>query len=607
MFTQTLKDISKVEISDEKISRCPSTQLKELRSMLNTFYEVQLPEVPEKIDFKEFCVGLIENPCSHPWKAMWEPLPIEKKFGISHSLFLFRKTLPSKGSKEDAVRAAFKRLTTPSEPVSRNFKEFISKEVKKIFRPGWDRSYKRNVSSLSLSTSACSEVSRRDGGARLLNQSEFHLRGRILANEYLPCDSGAKISAVVDGGKFRVVTSNPVAHHALGPLHYTIYDHLSRQPWLLRGDAKPSAFKGFFTKPGERFCSGDYEAATDNIPLEVYREMLLAVEESSREIGSEVWSLAFRQVQRDLYTAKGMRGWAQRGQLMGSFLSFPFLCLLNYLIFRYSVGEGPVKINGDDIVFRASPGKIENWKRSVGECGLVLSEGKTIVHDSVFTLNSCVFRGFDRHVRSIPFIRSKPFFMGGKDPDALKGRYHAFLVGGDKKKRMVLKALFLKRYRPQIWACQRSLSRCMGWKVNRPILKIAGLWKRERFYLEQPFEPDLPIIRSAWSGTPPGWTQHERRLLGKRVLKERLEDERTYYGGDLVEATWTAVKGKEPGKNLLWARIRFRTLNYIDFGRFDYVCGIKKTPLYKSLVALCKAPEITVRKAKKKVWVWTGD
>jgi hypothetical protein len=37
-----------------------------------------------------------------------------------------------------------------------------------------------------------------------------------------------------------------------------MYDHLSRFPWLLRGDAKTRKFREFVHVPGEVFVSGDY-------------------------------------------------------------------------------------------------------------------------------------------------------------------------------------------------------------------------------------------------------------------------------------------------------------------------------------------------------------
>nr|UYL94594.1 MAG: RNA-dependent RNA polymerase [Botourmiaviridae sp.] len=602
MFSKNIqKKNKKVTESYEKSVRCSRDNLRELVSMINTFYDVDLPPVPLSEDIKEFCVGLIENPDAHPWKEMWKTLPARKRWGIAHSLFLFRKTLPSSQTPEEAVAAAMARLGQDSRPVDEGFLAFIRKEIPKIFKRGWDAKYSRFVSSLTLSTSSCNEVSRKKGGSRVLNRQEFDLRSRILNNDYLPCDSGANLSAVNDGGKLRVVTSNPVAHQALGPLHHVIYEHLSRQKWLLRGDAKPCRFKGFFTKPGERFCSGDYEAATDNIPFAVYREMLLAVEDCSDHIGSSVWSLAFRQVCRELRTPSRTL-FARRGQLMGSFLSFPFLCLLNYLIFRYTVGGGPVLINGDDIVFRASPGKIKKWMEGVNDCGLVLSKGKTLVDDSVFTLNSAIFRAYDRHVKAIPFIRSKAFFGKPESLDALKGRYHAFLIGGSAIARMHLKAKFLRKYASLIHRSKRSLSRCMGWKVSKPILKLAGLFKREKFYLSLDREEPLPVIREKWSGLPKDWVQWKLKLIDRKRRKDLLEDEKRYHGGDLVEHSWVAVVGKEPPKGLLWARMGFRALNYYQPRK----CGIMNTKLYKSIQSLVVHPKITVGKTERKVWVWYG-
>jgi hypothetical protein len=50
------------------------------------------------------------------------------------------------------------------------------------------------------------------------------------------------------------------------------------------------------------------------------------------------------------------------GHLMGNLLCFVLLCLENYCAFRWVFGpEVPVRINGDDIVFRAKEEDYKKW------------------------------------------------------------------------------------------------------------------------------------------------------------------------------------------------------------------------------------------------------
>ncbi|UTQ50817.1 MAG: RNA-dependent RNA polymerase [Plant associated botourmia-like virus 2] len=590
---------NKVRVSYEKALEKAHSQLKELRVMLNTFYDVSLPDVPaDKSSIKEFCVGLLEKPTTHFWWECVKNLSRKKRWGIAHSLFLFRKMLPSEGTEADAVNAAVNRLCTPSQPVDPKFLKFIEQEIPRIFRPGWDRTYNSNVSSFCLTAGSTTDIPRSRGGARGMNKWHHQLRSKLLNGESISCPKEARVRAVKDGGKYRVVTSNPTAHQALKPLHDTLYEYISRKNWLLRGDAKPSAFDGFFTKPGEEFVSGDYEAATDNIPFEVYRAMLRSVENTCENVPRSVWNLAHQQVVRNLVT-DNLTLTAKRGQLMGSFLSFPFLCLLNYLIFRYSVGGGPVRINGDDIVFRARPELVEKWMENVGKCGLVLSRGKTLRHPSIFTLNSSMFVGYDHHVKVVPIIRSKAYFRRLESVEELKGCYESFLVGGPADRRAELKSAFLKRKVRLIYSSQRSLTRGLGVKANRRILGRAGLLKREFFYLSLPEERDLPPRPSVWGGLPSNWTSVKLKSLSKNIRGEKISKERWFWQAT-VEMTWDqSPRHVDTDDNLYWEKVREGTY------RVPFVAkgGIRNCPLYKALQSRVRNPKIVNYKNSRKVWV----
>jgi len=99
----------------------------------------------------------------------------------------------------------------------------------------------------------------------------------------------------------------------------------------------------------------------------------------------------------------------QNGQLMGSILSFPVLCLANLICYKCALDEYvnidntgpkryvkvqdlPVLINGDDIYFRSNPVFYGIWRKYLDIAGFVLSQGKNYVHSSVFTINSQCFQ-----------------------------------------------------------------------------------------------------------------------------------------------------------------------------------------------------------------------
>jgi len=93
------------------------------------------------------------------------------------------------------------------------------------------------------------------------------------------------------------------------------------------------------------------------------------------------------------------------GQLMGSNLSFPILCIVNLISYwealeehfdtLISIEDLPVLVNGDDILFM-SPGPesgfYAKWKSSITEAGFRLSVGKNYIHNQLLTVNSEMWR-----------------------------------------------------------------------------------------------------------------------------------------------------------------------------------------------------------------------
>lgn len=104
----------------------------------------------------------------------------------------------------------------------------------------------------------------------------------------------------------------------------------------------------------------------------------------------------------------------RNGQLMGSILSFPILCFINFWAYyasflewyaefprdqlfepfvnpEVSPSQMPVIINGDDIAFRADSRFYEIWKLKIKQFGLKLSIGKNYIHPNLVTINSQLF------------------------------------------------------------------------------------------------------------------------------------------------------------------------------------------------------------------------
>jgi hypothetical protein len=172
------------------------------------------------------------------------------------------------------------------------------------------------------------------------------------------------------------------------------------------------------------FVSGDYSAATDNLKecytkaaFEAFLEKYEPGPYTSEQLkNNEIDKNILRSV---IYNARcsypadknDERGYyiidQKNGQLMGSILSFPILCMVNLLTYKLALQEYllryynydreipfcdlPVLVNGDDILFRANTVFYKIWLRWINEVGFDLSIGKNYVHQSFCSVNSVSF------------------------------------------------------------------------------------------------------------------------------------------------------------------------------------------------------------------------
>jgi hypothetical protein len=484
--------------------------------------EFDMPNFPDPKSFKLFLGSMIEGK-----KTCWDSkisgarISRDNRMRIAMTLFMFRKRVYSE---KPSLKTFLDKISQSSPEPNQFFLDFVRKEVPKLFGPGWDVKYADHCFDTVVSTKACYESRRVDGGARneALNGRKD---GQVARSEWVQkCLTGenvgnhplrASADAVLTGGKWRIVTKANAEMQLLRPLHKIMYNHISKRKWLLRGDADSKAFVSFTQVKGEEFCSGDYESATDNLNQHVQKEILRLILQNCSNVPNGIKKLAMKSLNlmvnqvddsEESCFEKGVV-FQNSGQMMGNLLSFPLLCLVNYLTFKFLVKRDvPVKINGDDIVFRATPEEIQRWKDGVGASGLVLSPGKTLVSSTYFTLNSTLFRSRPVHVKMLPFVRSSSLF--GTEDDRVKslsGRYRSVVKGSIGKSKRSIGTLFLKVNRTYVLASAGSLTRCLGMKVSREELCSSGLWEREIFYLSLPLEEDLDEEIPVWSGRPEGF------------------------------------------------------------------------------------------------------
>ena len=240
--------------------------------------------------------------------------------------------------------------------------------------------------------------------------------------------------------KVRTITAGVADCFCLKPLQHAMWLALdSQQQFCLTHGTnrlEPSIERIYENSdPNDVWISGDYTAATDSIPIEASKALMEGILESIDHEPTKRWAMKEISPHLLVYPKKtGLTPSLQKsGQLMGSLLSFPLLCLLNDCTAR-AAGISPHKylINGDDILMRANRASYPLWKEKVGQYGLSLSLGKNYIHSEFGTVNSqLIYRGtvlnsgkqkvLDRRSRVLgECLRDLEMMMSDSSPDFVK-------------------------------------------------------------------------------------------------------------------------------------------------------------------------------------------
>jgi len=325
------------------------------------------------------------------------------------------------------------KLSSPARALPKGYLQFARRLVLRIFRRGWDRGlYEDHVLTTSPPLSSTTEHSRSEGGclASDFDYSDF-IEACLMGPDF-SLDRSAKMIVVQSAGKPRALTKFSPDTLCLRPLHKAVYDKISREKWLNRGDVTTEGLRnaGFRRVEGEFLTSGDYKSATDNLSLEVAEVILQSLLSTAVSVPESVKKAAIGILRPNLFSLEhGIDFTPTRGQMMGSYLSFPLLCLQNYIAFAWAGGEDkPCLINGDDILFQSSPEFSREWMDTVKHLGLEVEETKTSVSESYGTLNSTlIVRKHGRYVvrQTLRFGMLREC----EDVTSLSETFESFLVG----------------------------------------------------------------------------------------------------------------------------------------------------------------------------------
>lgn len=258
-----------------------------------------------------------------------------------------------------------------------------------------------------------------------INEGDILRQIRILANENLT----VRVCAVLEPLKVRLITKGESWPYYFSRFYQKfLWRYLQRFPqFSLTGrvlqendlyemlEREKTLDLNFQNDPDSFFVSGDYSNATDNLNLYFTRETF---EASLRKAGlsSEqmniLRSVIYEQLltyssEKDPLTGEFQQFRQRNGQLMGSTLSFPILCIVNLVCYwkalerylsdragvqiRVKIKDLPVLVNGDDIGFRANSRFYHYWIEEISHAGFELSLGKNYCSRNYLTINSRMF------------------------------------------------------------------------------------------------------------------------------------------------------------------------------------------------------------------------
>lgn len=213
-----------------------------------------------------------------------------------------------------------------------------------------------------------------------------------------------KVSAIYEPLKVRLITKGEGDYYChLKPLQQRMWECLQRfECFRLTGqECSTEDVQSCLNKPGpwslsRMLVSGDYKDSTNTLSIWLTKA-------AYTEAAGDFQTLAmFNACLGTQIIESGLRGksaWPQNnGQLMGSPLSFPILCVINAAIGRlayervtgetWRLDQLPMLVNGDDFLARMDRRTQSEWDNLAHEVGWELSVGKSYYHHDYCQINS---------------------------------------------------------------------------------------------------------------------------------------------------------------------------------------------------------------------------
>lgn len=329
----------------------------------------------------------------------------KSRWALAHSVASLKRSLPAPSCAAHPPPSSFdkwhKTATSCSNLSSPEYLAFARKIARRVFKFGWDFSYRSFCESNAPRASSRYEPRTTGSGewSSFSNQADYLLattRGVLppFLRPDLPEDVGSvpvldfrlRYKEIPSAGKCRPMGIPSVEYDILAPLHKAMYQYIAGKDWLMRGPPSSSRIKS--TCLGNYNTSVDLTAATDNLPLDVTEAVLCVALAKARHIPGAVKVWACQSLRPSIFHKGWCRGIVSHGQMMGTYLSFPLLCLQSYIAAQWAGRHSQVRgilVNGDDTII-SSDFPLGDYPE-----GFILNDRKTIRAKDTVELNSTTF------------------------------------------------------------------------------------------------------------------------------------------------------------------------------------------------------------------------
>jgi hypothetical protein len=293
-----------------------------------------------------------------------------------------------------------------------------------------------------------------------LDQLQAALKQEVRKTTSIPRYT-AKVEAVIEPFKVRTISKGPSLPYFLAkPVQKAIHTRMRRmdcfrligRPFdptdLMDLTSAQRALLGRESLDDQQWLSIDYSAATDGLSAQLSSEIMKSLLGALAPLNPEFYNLLLGVLAPHRVEYPKVQGTTlepvdqKNGQLMGSVLSFPVLCLANLALYlmvrRFYYPRAPIKellaavlINGDDMLYIGTVHEWELHKELGRRLGLAMSPGKAYIHPVYANINSMSVVYDLTNVRSTP--RVIPFLNVG----LMVGNHKVMArVGGDDEELM---------------------------------------------------------------------------------------------------------------------------------------------------------------------------